>query len=157
MSFTKQISLFEEHKGVIEIKKHSALVAMSNVTSTQQRRLINPLLRIAKDQLKRNPDSRVFSVEVGLLKRLSGIARNDNSELKENLKNFVKLVIEYNILGKDKEIWGAFPFLSWVQILGDRRGKTATLKFELATPILEAVKNPKMYVRLNLLIQRGLT
>jgi hypothetical protein len=86
----------------MEIKKHSSLVQMNNVTTLQQRKAMNSLIWIAKDQMKRNPEARSFSIDLGIIKKLSGINRNDNSELKAALKALVSLVIEYNILGKEK-------------------------------------------------------
>jgi len=68
----------------------------------------------------------------------------------------LSLVIEYNILHKDKHERGAFPFLSFVKIEGEQTGKVTTMSFELPSPILEAVKDPKMYVKLDLFILRGL-
>lgn len=156
MEWKSQISLFEENDGVLEIKKHSSLVQMNNVTTLQQRKAINSLIRVAKDQLKRNPEARSFSIDLGILKKLSGIARNDNSELKQSLKTLVSLVIEYNILGKEKFERGAFPFLAFVKITGQRRGDTARVTFEFPTPILEAIKRPSMYVKLNMFIRRWL-
>lgn len=72
------------------------------------------------------------------------------------MRNLVSLVIEYNVLNKDKKVRGAFPFLSFAKIEEGTRGQSTTLEFELPTPILEAVKNPQMYVKLDLLILRGL-
>lgn len=117
MDTNQQLSLFQEKSGTLEIKKHSSLVQMNNVTTLQQRKAINALIWIAKDQLKREPERKLFSIEVGLLKRLAGISRNDNTELKQSLKALVSLVIEYNILGKERQERGAFPFLSYVRIL----------------------------------------
>ena len=105
MDTTRQISLFEESDTVMEIKKHSSLVQMNNVTTLQQRKAMNSLIWIAKDQLKRNPEERSFSIDLGIIKKLSGINRNDNNELKMALKALVSLVIEYNILGKEKYEW----------------------------------------------------
>lgn len=156
MDTTRQISLFEESDTVMEIKKHSSLVQMNNVTTLQQRKAMNSLIWIAKDQLKRNPEERSFSIDLGIIKKLSGINRNDNNELKMALKALVSLVIEYNILGKEKYEWWAFPFLSLVKITGQRRGNTAKVHFEFPTPILEAIKRPSMYVKLNMFIWRGL-
>ena len=156
MVASSQESLFQEGSSHFEIKKHSSLAQINNITSLQQRKAINAIHRIVKDQLKRDPDARSFSIDLGILKRLAGIGRNDNTELKEGLKKLVSLVIEYNILGKDREEWGAFPFLSYVRIIGQRRGNTATLTFELPSIILDAIKNPSMYFKLNLVIQRGI-
>lgn len=105
MSDNKQLQLFQEQIGTLEIKKHSSLVQMNNVTTLQQRKAMNSLIWIAKDQLKREPNRKLFTVELGLLKRLAGISRNDNTELKQGLKALISLVIEYNILGKDKYEW----------------------------------------------------
>jgi hypothetical protein len=105
MDTSRQISLFEESDAVMEIKKHSSLVQMNNVTTLQQRKAMNSLIWIAKDQLKRNPEARNFSIDLGIIKKLSGINRNDNNELKSALKALVSLVIEYNILGKEKYEW----------------------------------------------------
>ena len=156
MSTNTQISLFQEHNGVVEIKKHSALVAMNNIMSLQQRKATNALLKIAKDQLKREPNRRLFCTDTSILKRLAGIGRNENKELKQGLKNLVSLVIEYNILGKVKRERWAFPFLAYVKIEESGKGTVSKVWFELPTPILEAVKNPAMYVKLDLFILRGL-
>ena len=70
MAGTKQLKLFQNHVGIIEIKKHSALVAMNNIMTLQQRKATNVLLKIAKDQLKRDPNKRLFSVDIGIVKRM---------------------------------------------------------------------------------------
>ena len=61
---TKQISLFKDDNTVFEIKKHSSIVQMSNITTLQERKLMNVLLWIAKDFLKRNPNERVFNCDL---------------------------------------------------------------------------------------------
>ena len=60
-------------------------------------------------------------------------------------------------MGKEKVEWGAFPFLAWVNITKESRGERTRLTFELPSPILEAVKKPSMYVKLNLFIARDLS
>ena len=71
MENTRQLALFEEGTGVLEIKKHSSLVQMNNVTTLQQKKAINALIRVAKDQLKRDPEKRVFEIDLTLVKKLS--------------------------------------------------------------------------------------
>jgi Initiator Replication protein len=46
--------------------------------------------------------------------------------------------------------------LAFVKITGQRRGGVSEVHFEFPTPILEAIKRPSMYVKLNLFIRRGL-
>ena len=71
MSRKTQIALFEGENSVWEIKKHSSIVQMSNITTLQERKAMNTLIRIAKDHLKRNPGQRSFICDIGMVKRLS--------------------------------------------------------------------------------------
>jgi len=61
---TKQIPLFESHDTKLEIKKHSSIVQMGNITTLQERKTMNALLWIAKDMLKRNPEERMFGCDI---------------------------------------------------------------------------------------------
>ena len=54
-----------------EIKKHSSLTQMKSDFSLQQRKSINALIRIAKDQLKRNKDETVFQIDLMVVKKLA--------------------------------------------------------------------------------------
>lgn len=60
-------------------------------------------------------------------------------------------------MGKEKVEWGAFPFLALVKINKESGDQRTRLSFELPSPILEAVKKPSMYVKLNLFIARDLS
>lgn len=71
MEDSKQLALFEEGNGLLEIKKHSSLVQMNNVTTLQQKKAMNALIWVAKDQLKRDPERRVFEIDLYLVKKLS--------------------------------------------------------------------------------------
>ena len=82
---------------------------------------MNSLIRLAKDQLKRHPESRVFQCDIGIIKRLSGLTDSDNSDLKDALRNLSSTKIEYNILHKDKEERGVFSFLAEVKITTEGR------------------------------------
>lgn len=154
MLATIQKSLFDVNPTIFEIKKHSALAQMNNVTNLMQRKAINAFLTIAKDQLKRTPDAIEFEVDLGVLKALAGIQVSNNTKLKNNLKALASLVIEYNILHKDEYERGAFAFLSEIMITRPKKGKTTKVRFMLARRILASLANPSMYVKLNLLLQR---
>jgi hypothetical protein len=62
--------------------------------------------------------------------------------------------IEYNILNKDSTVWGFFRFLSEVKIIGETIGKSTTITFEFPNTVLETIKNPNMFVKLDLLVIR---
>ena len=156
MTNNGQVSLFEDKNTSWEIKKHSSIVQMSNVTTLVERKSMNALIRIAKDCLKRDPEQRIFTCEIGLIKRLAGLWDNDNSELKEALKRLSHTKIEYNIFNKDKEEWGFFSFLAEVKIRSEGVGKSAYITFEFPSTVLSVIKHPNVFVKLNLYIIRGL-
>lgn len=56
----KTISHFDGNQNYREIKKHSSIVQMNNVTTLQERKALNSLIWVAKDILKREPEKRVF-------------------------------------------------------------------------------------------------
>ena len=142
---------------VREIKKHSSIVQIGSIATLQERKTMNALIRIARDQLKRDPEQRTFSCDIGILKRLTGGKDNDNAELKAALRTLQALQFEFNILHKDdsreRKLLG---FMSEVSIKEEGRGKHTTIEFEFPTSIWEAVKNPNMFVKLDLVIIRGL-
>lgn len=101
----KTFSLSQGNDTIREIKKHSSLVQMGNITTVLGRKLMNCLICIAKDQLKRSPTQRLFTCDIGIIKRLAGLRDSDNQPLKEELRNFSTTQFEYNIFNKDSNEW----------------------------------------------------
>lgn len=149
-------NLFSQSQTTFEIKKHSSLVQIGNIATSQERKAMNALIRIAKDVLKRNSECKYFTCDIGIVKRLIGITSNDNILLKEALKNLQRTEIEYNVLNKDKEERWIFSFLAEVKILTRWRWKATTISFEFPSTILNVIKHPAMYVKLDLYIIRWL-
>ncbi len=116
MRRTAQISLFDRDHTKREIKKHSSIVQIGSVSTLQERKAMNTLIWVAKDFLKRNPEQRSFTCDLGIIKRLAGLGANDNDGLKDVLRNLHNTMIEYNILRKDKKERGVFSFLAEVNI-----------------------------------------
>jgi len=139
-----------------EIKKHSSMVQMTNVTTMQERKVMNALIWIAKDILKRETNSTQFLCELWILKRLCGLNDTNNKELKDALRNLANTEVEYNIFNKDRKEWGVFHVLAEAKISEGGRGKPTFVHFEFPSTVLAVVKNPNMYVRLDLLIIRDL-
>ena len=111
------ITLFQQEDTKREFKKHSSLVQMGNIATALGRKLMNCLICVAKDQLKRDAQQRVFVADIGIIKRLAGITDSDNTALKQELRNFSTTQFEYNIFNKDKKEWGIFSFLAEVKII----------------------------------------
>jgi len=152
----KQISLRDDSESNREIKKHSSIVQLGGLATLLERKLINAAIWITKDQLKRNPNEVRFSAEIGLFKRLLGYKDTKNDDLKECLRNLRRTEFEYNIMHKDGERWGNFSYFSDVEIESWGRGRTTHITREYPSRILKVIQNPKMFVRLNLLIIMGL-
>jgi hypothetical protein len=85
-----------------DIIKCSATIAISNALSLFERKLWNHLLAHAFMSPK---DSSVFSVALATLKEKMGFDSKNIEYLKNALRNLVKTVVEFNILGKDKSNW----------------------------------------------------
>jgi hypothetical protein len=102
----------------VSINKHSAIVHMSNATTMMARKAMNALIRIAKDTLKRHPDTKIFNVDIGVIKNLSGIRTGDNEALKDALRSLAHTKLEYNILNKDSEERTVCSFLARATVKG---------------------------------------
>ena len=151
------LSLFNTEQPRIEVKKHSSLIQMTNQITLTQRKSVSVCICVAKEILKAQPDARVFTIDIGKFKRLAGIRSNNNAEVKQALRGLVSAKIEYNIFGKDKQsVWGAFNFLSHVKIIEEGAGRPSYVQFEFPSNVLEAVRHPSMYARLDMLILRWL-
>ena len=116
MARNKQIALFDGNESVREIKKHSSIVQIGNLTTKQERKAMNALIWLAKDTLKRNADERVFTIDIGIVKSLCGFTDTNNIDLKNALRNLADTKIEYNILNKDHSERGIFSFLASARI-----------------------------------------
>lgn len=101
LEMARTVSLFSESGEQWEIKKHSSLVQMGNITTLIERKSLNALIYIAKDQLKRNPNANVFTCDLNTIRRLTGWNNPNNSELKKALESLVDTKIKYNIFKKD--------------------------------------------------------
>ena len=66
---------------------------------------MNAMIRIAKDALKSNPEERLFTCDLGLVKSLCGLNDTNNIELKNALRSLADTKIEYNIFNKEKREW----------------------------------------------------
>jgi len=152
-----QISLFDGTDTTYQIKKHSSMTQMANFTSMMERKVMNPLIRIARDVLKRNPGATSFSCEIGLIKRLAGLGDSDNKQLKLALISLRNTSIEYNIFKKDKKkTWWVFGFLAEAKIEEYGRGRPTIVTFQFAQTIQQVIERPDMFVTLDLFVLRWL-
>lgn len=135
-----------------ELKKHSAVSQISNRISLLQRKSYNAFLYFAREQALENPDIEMYSLPLAKLRNVAGIQIKDTKHIQESLKELMSIIVDYNILGKDKqEEWGAFTLLSEVKVT------SGEVSYAFPPSIKNALLNPRMYARINLAITRGLT
>lgn len=99
-----------------EVIKHSSTIAISNTISLLERKLFNHLLANAYNFLK---EKELFSIALADLKKRLGFNSKNSDYFKRSLKKLVSTVVEFNLLGKEKQSeWSATSLLASVQIKG---------------------------------------
>ena len=96
-----------------EVIKHSAAIQIENSISLLERRIWNWLLANAYDEL---PTAETHSIAVADLMKGLGYTSRNLAHLKETLKALTGSVLEWNVIHKDKEVWGATTLLAEVEI-----------------------------------------
>ncbi|GBC84460.1 hypothetical protein HRbin11_00889 [bacterium HR11] len=139
-----------ERTARLVLKKHSAVIQMSNVVTGVQRKAWNVLLYYAREALRQDEARRIFEVPLGEVYRWTGIETTDWTKLKKALLALMNVIVEVNLLGKDREAWEAFVLLPSVGIQG------GIVRFELAERLRQVLLHPRMYAPLDLGVLRGL-
>lgn len=131
-----------------EIVKHIAAIHISNRISLLERKISNVLLRHAWDRLDM---SEIHTINIRDLADAVGFDSNDTEILKDSLKALVGTTIEWNIFGQDrKNEWGVTTILASAFI----REGDGICEYSYPAHIVPFLRNPNIFARLNLLIQR---
>ncbi len=91
--------------------KSSAVIAISNKISLLQRKIFNFLIAYAYNDLGHKES---YQIEIKYLMSIIGFNSKNISYLKESLTQLMTTIVEFNLLGKDKELWSATTLLSSV-------------------------------------------
>lgn len=137
------------------VKEPSQTIQSSHLITVQQKKAFDALLYLARQRMDEDDpagdNQPVFAARLSDIKRLAGIEATNNQQIKEALKELVSIVIEYNLLGKDKEVvWGAFPLLDLAEI------KNGIFYYHFAYRLYENIRNPKMFANIDLATMRSL-
>lgn len=141
-------ALYEGRK--VELKKHSAVIQMSNRINVTQRKAYNVLIYAARAAIRQQPNARLFKIPLVQIKDLAGIRSTNNKELKDNLVALMKTIVELNLLKKDQAEWQACTLLAEAKIAN------GYLHFGFAPTIHDTLTSPIPYTTLDLAIMRGL-
>ena len=135
----------------MNLKKHSAIIQISNKISLQQRKTYNFLLYNAKELLKKDSNLQSFKTTISEIKRESGIKATDNRQLKKDIEVLQTTLIQFNLLEKDDEIWLSMQLLGQVEL---KKGDT-NITYEFSSRIREALLKPNIYGLVDMTIIKG--
>ena len=131
-----------------KVIKHSASIQITNTVNIFQRRLWNILLANAYYKL---PEQEYFTLHLKELKNVIDFDSNNDDYLKQSLVELIGCVVEWNVLGKDKQTnWEAFGLLASAKI------EDGVLTYTYARELQQMLYNPHIYARINLSIQNKL-
>jgi hypothetical protein len=131
-----------------EVVKHIGAIHISNTLSLLERKVSNVLLRNAWDNLL---DSELHTISIQELADAVGFNSKDLDLIKKALGALVSTAVEWNILSRDrKNAWGKAAILSSVQIVEG----TGVCEYTYPLHLRKMLRNPNIFARLNLLIQR---
>jgi hypothetical protein len=131
-----------------EVPKHLAAIHISNRLSFLERKVSNVLLRNAWSDLL---DQEAHTILISDLADAVGFDSKNTAVIKDALRQLVNATIEWNILGQDKKHrWRASGILGSVGIDDD----TGICEYTYPKHLRELFRNPNIFARLNLIIQR---
>ncbi len=121
--------------------KNSAVIAISNKISLLQRKIFNFLIAHAYSDLAKVDN---YKIDIKYLKSIVWFNSKNIIYLKESLKQLMSTVVEFNLLGKDKESWSATTLLSSVEFSDGK----CTYSF---SPVLrKKLHQPNIYAKIKL-------
>ena len=127
-----------------EVIKHSAAIQAENRFGLLERRAWNWLLANAYDEL---PTAETHSIAVSDLTKVLGYTSRNHAHLRETLKTLTSSVLEWNVIRKDKEVWGATTLLAEVEI------EDGVCTYAFGPMLRKRLHNPTMYARISLSLQ----
>jgi len=136
----------------IIIDKDSSSIQISNKITAIQRKSYNYMLKIAKNEFKKNPEKQVFTVTAEELLVFFEIGDQNYSRLKNELEVLNRTQIRYNILKKNRKskVFGAFTLISEFEY---ERG---IITYSFPHKIRDMILNPKMFGKINLVVIKSL-
>ena len=137
------------------LNKHSALIHTGSKLSLVQKKLNNILLKHSFYELGKKEQHSIRLKD--LVERFSHSGKYDDKEyLKENLRKLQNKPVEFNVLGKDKQnphLWVSMSLYAEISI----DYQEGLIKYSYPPTMRKILKNPNIYARLNLSLQREFT
>jgi len=136
----------------IIIDKHSSSIQISNKISALQRKSYNYMLKVAKNEFKKNKNARIFTITADELLLFFGFGVKNHNYLKKELEVLNNTKVTYNFLGKDKRSkqWGSFTLIAGFNY------KKGVIEYSFPHQIEQMILDPKMFGKVNLVTIKGL-
>ena len=136
----------------IIIDKHSSSIQISNKISALQRKSYNYMLKVAKNEFKKNKNIRVFTITADELLLFFGFGEKNHKYLKKELEILNNTKVTYNFLGKDKRSkqWGSFTLIAGFDY------KRGVIEYSFPHQIEKMILDPKIFGKVNLVTIKGL-
>ena len=146
-------------RSAVVLQKPSATIAVNVDVNAIQRKFYNALLYFARKALRKNKTKVSFKVSLSDLKNALDISERDknNKYYIEKVEELTNKKARYNVLGKDKTVWGVFVLVSSVKFVRDRSSGTVDVEFEFPDFVRRALLDPQgIYANIDLIVIRGL-
>ena len=127
-----------------EVIKHSAAIQITNEVTLLQRRTWNCLLANAFDDLDKQDE---YSVSLKELWGVLGYRGNNDKHFKQLLLDLMGVKVQWNILNKDQNEWGAMVILPEVRIVN------GVLIYGYGPRLRKLLHSPAMYAKISLSLQ----
>ena len=136
------ISKMAMNKSRIELKKPSGTIAIKCNFPALQRKLYDCFLFVAQEELKKNPKKNYFQVSLSSICEFLNInisGGQNFKEVKNQIYELMKIIIEYNILEKDKIIEGKATALNDIEFHIPNRQEGTIIHFTIPRRVKEAI------------------
>ena len=140
------------NKNEIIIDKHSSSIQISNKITALQRKSYNYMLKVAKNEFKKNKNARIFTITADELLLFFGFGAKNHKYLKKELEILNETKVTYNFLGKDKKSkqWGSFTLIAGFDY------KRGVIEYSFPHQIEKMILDPKIFGKVNLVTIKGL-
>ncbi len=144
--------MLDMNSNEIIIDKNSSSIQISNKISSTQRKCYNYMLKIAKNEFKKDKNQRIFQVTADELMSFFEIGIKNHTYIKNELEVLNRTQIKYNILGKNKRSKesGAFTLIAGYKYVN------GLITYSFPPHIEEMILNPKMFGKINLVVIKSL-
>ncbi len=136
----------------IIIDKNSSSIQISNKISSTQRKCYNYMLKIAKNEFKKDKSKRIFQVTADELMIFFKIGIKNHTYIKNELEILNRTQVRYNILGKNKRSKesGAFTLIAGFKYI------QGVITYSFPPHIEEMILSPKVFGKINLIVIKSL-